>query len=296
MRVLVLGATGSIGTAVSTELKARGYDVVALARSKSSSEKLEKLGYETILGDIRSPNKWSTIIHSVDAIVHAAVTFTDDMGDVDRRLLEELSAQAVNRTNPLRMIYTGGCWLYGATGNAIATEEEINFNPISSFAWMVDNARFLLDRPEFNTAIIHPAMVYHSEGGVFARFLEQAAVGCSIEIWGSHSVRWPLIHRDDLAVAYCSLLANDALAGHFNASSEKGVRVGEIAEHIAQTAGNELPFVERTMEDVVREHGEWAEGPTLDQQMASDKLRQQTGWSPRVTDYSKTKLNLPSMR
>ena len=292
MRVLVLGATGSIGTAVAAELKARGHSVVALARSQSSNEKLDKFGYETVFGDLRHPANWIAVVHSVDAVVQVATTFTDDMGYVDRQVLEEISAQTVGRSSPLRMIYTGGCWLYGATGNTVATEET-EFNPISSFAWMIDNARFLLDHSGFNAAVIHPAMVYHSEGGVFDLFMEQAAAGCPIEVWGNSSVRWPLIRRDDLATAYCLLVEDDALGGHFNGSSETGVRVGEIVAHIAQLARSELPFIERTLEDVVNEYGDWAEGPTLDQQMASDKLRTATGWAPKITDYRKSRLVMP---
>jgi hypothetical protein len=35
---------------------------------------------------------------------------------------------------------------------------------------------------------------------------------------------------------------------------------------------------------LIAEHGEWAEGPTLDQQMSSRKIRDSLNWQPIHTD------------
>ncbi len=280
MRVLILGATGSIGTAVAAELKDFGHQVVGLARTANSAGVLKNLGYGVVIGDIRAPADWSNIVNSVDAIVQVAVTFTDDMGAVDRCLIEELHRAVEQRPIPLRFIYTGGCWLYGATGDTVA-DEMTPFQPIASFAWMVENAAFILAAERFNTAVIHPAMTYCQDGGILSRFAEQAAAQRSIEIWGNQDVRWPLVHRDDLATAYRLMLERPDLTGHFNVSAEEGVRVGELAAEIAKRYGNHLPFIVRTRADVVAEYGGWAEGPILDQQMSSAKIRTATGWRPK---------------
>ena len=228
MRILILGATGSIGTSVAAELKFHGHQVIALARSAKSQKTLETLSYEVVQGDIRTPANWSEIVHSVDAIVQVAVTFTDDMRAVDRCLIEELHRAIEQRPIPLRFIYTGGSWLYGATGGTVA-DETTPFQPIASFAWMVDNAAFVLAAEKFNTVVIHPAMTYCQDGGIFSRFAEHAATQRNIEIWGNLDVRWPLVHRDDLATAYRLMLERPDLTGHFNVSAEEGVRVGELA-------------------------------------------------------------------
>jgi len=289
MRVLVLGATGSIGTAVAAELHANNHTVIALARSNISKETLQNLGYVTLMGNIRKPAEWSAVVDHVDAIVQVATTFTDDMGDVDRLLLKELGLKAKRNSRNLRFIYTGGCWLYGETGDKVA-DETTPFQPIPSFAWMVENAEYLLAAEAFNSAIIHPAMVYHQKGGVFTRFIEQATTHHSIEIWGSRDVRWPLVHRDDLAVSYRLLLENQNLTGHFNASTQEGVRVSEITAEIAKQFGSSSQTVGRKMESVIAEYGSWAEGPSLDQQMTAQKLRTTTGWQPVFTDFAKTEF------
>ncbi len=284
MRILVLGATGSIGTAVAAELKRAGHQVVGLARSAESGERLTAQGYAVLEGDLRAPEAWSDAVTEVDGLVQVAATFTEDMGAVDRGVIEAIARSAGGRSTPLRLVYTGGCWLYGATGDLVATEET-PFNPIAPFAWMLDNAAFLAEASSLNLVILHPAMVYHREGGVFSRFLDPMQAGEAVEVWGHRKVRWPLIHRDDLASAYRLLVERSNLTGHFNASAEEGVTVGEVVDALIARFGGPCCVIERPLEEVVAEQGDWAEGPTLDQQMGSQKLRRITGWTPKVSDY-----------
>ena len=55
MRVLLLGATGTIGRAVLHALIARGHEVVALARPETSAAKVAQLGATVVHGDIGTP-------------------------------------------------------------------------------------------------------------------------------------------------------------------------------------------------------------------------------------------------
>ncbi len=284
MRILLLGGTGSIGTAVTRELVTAGHHILALSRSEASDRTLADLGAVVFRGDLREPQAWAHMVGSCEAVVHVAATFSDDMGEVDRRVVEALLSATEGSGAGRRFLYTGGCWLYGATGDEIATETR-PFNPLPSFAWMLEHGAKLLEAPQFSTAILHPAMVYHEAGGVFARFVEQARAGQPIEIWGSPETRWPLIHRGDLATAYRLLLERPDLTGHFNAAAEEGVRVKEIAAAIAGHYGRPNEFPVLTVEGLIAEHGGWAEGPSLDQQMSAERLRGETGWRPEVEDF-----------
>ena len=202
------------------------------------------------------------------------------MGPVDRRVLAALMQAAETAGSRPRFIYTGGCWLYGETGDEVATEES-SFNPLPAFAWMLENGARLEASPSFSAAIIHPGMVYHAGGGAFARFMENAHRNEPIEIWGDAGIRWPLVHRDDLARAYRLLLERPDLTGHFNASAQAGVKVGKIATWFAGATG----IVVKTAEMAVADHGSLAEGPMLDQQMSATKLQNICNWIPRHVDF-----------
>ena len=121
MKVLILWATGSIGVAVAAEMAAHGHEVIALARSASAAEALKAKGYEILHGDLLRPAEWADAIRTVEAVIHVAATFDDDMEVVDRNLITTLIAAAGSTERPIRFVHTGGCWLYGATGDQVAT-------------------------------------------------------------------------------------------------------------------------------------------------------------------------------
>ncbi len=282
MRVLILGATGSIGSVVTDELISNGYSILALARSDKSEETLKAKGASVIRGDIIHPDPWRHAIHDVDAIIHVATTFGDDMGDVDRRLIHSLIEEGKSLERKLRFIFTGGCWLYGATGDTVAIEES-PFNPMPVFSWMVENAKAIINADCFEGIVIHPAMVYHRDGGVITRYLDSAEENGRIETWGSPDTRWPVVHQLDLAVAYRLALEKGMPGEHYNIAAEEGVPVFAMADAIARRYGLETDHVERGVAGLIEEHGEWAEGPTLDQQMSGEKAKRDLGWQPTYT-------------
>ena len=285
MKVFVLGGTGLIGSAIVAEITRRSHHVVALSRSENSDEKLTALGTESRRGDLAEPSHWADFAVSCDAIIQVAATFGDDMGDVDAKAMSAIVKAAESLSEPVRLIYTGGCWLYGETGDEVATEER-PFDPLPSFAWMVSHSEMLLNAANLNAVIVHPAMVYDvADGGVFRRYISAAKAGRPLEIWGSAQTRWPLIESGDLASAYCDLLERPELVGHYNAAAEEGVPVGEIVSKVAESFQSQLEPLLVNVNDAVAKNGAWAKGPTLDQQMSAQKLKIATGWNPKKNDY-----------
>lgn len=283
MRVLVLGATGYIGFPIVQELLSAGHDVVALVRSDKGSERLGSIGAETVRGDIQSPQPWLPVLGGVDAVVHAAATFTDDMGAVDRHLVETIIDGTSRFPHRIRFLYTGGCWLYGRTGDAVATEES-GMNPIASFRWMVENAGLLMAAPHVDTIVVHPAMVYDRDGGAIARYLESADSAGRVEIWGSRDTRWPVVHKADLAKAYLLALQRGEPGRRYNIAAQEGVFVGDIADAISERMGlSEAPLVMLSEEILMRE-SEWSDGPMLDQQMSAALAHEHLDWRPQYTD------------
>lgn len=280
MRVLVLGGTGSIGSAVLTELLAAGHDVLALARSENSAALMEAHGAKILRGDMRNPAGWVPSVPEIDAVIHAATDFSDEMDAIDRRLLDALLPALSTMLRRVRLVYTGGCWLYGETGQRIATETT-PFDPLPAFAWSVPTIERVLAAPEVDALIIHPAMVYTHDGGVFSSFVDDARAGSPIAVVGGEHVHWPLVHADDLAVLYRLALERGAAGASYNGSAVAGLPVGAIVRAIARRFGLAAPELRTVGADTIAaEKGEWARGYGLDQQMSGGRARRELGWRP----------------
>lgn len=72
MRILVLGATGATGRLIVSKAVAKGYEVVALVRSKAKAEDL--VGAELVEGDARNPAALTRAIAGCDAVISSLGT------------------------------------------------------------------------------------------------------------------------------------------------------------------------------------------------------------------------------
>ncbi|QFI69333.1 NAD-dependent epimerase/dehydratase family protein [Sinorhizobium alkalisoli] len=279
MQVFVMGGTGTIGLAVVRELVERGHEVVGLARSSSSAAALEEVGASALAGDIRMPGVWLKDLPKIEAVIHAATDFAADMGDVDSQLLDALLPVLAKMGKP-RFVYTGGCWLYGATGSKPAVETS-PFDPLPAFAWMVPQLRRVLAATEIRGTVVHPAMVYNRSGGVFLSFLDHARKGGPVPVVDGGHVRWPLVHADDLAVLYALVLECAEAGQSYNGAALTGLPVGPLASAIATVFGGaDCNTRIISADEVAKLRGEWARGYALDQSMSGEKARSALGWRP----------------
>ncbi|KQU76359.1 hypothetical protein ASC75_01680 [Aminobacter sp. DSM 101952] len=280
MRIFLLGGTGFIGSHVLRRLVEAGHEVIGLARSETSADRLRAAGAVPLRGDLRAPAQWVAEIPAVDGVIHAASDFGDDMGPVETALLDALQPVLGAMPKPPRFIYTGGCWLFGATGERVATEDS-PFAPLPAFGWMIDNMRRVLDAPEVSAAAIHPAMVYSAAGGVFSSFMEAMRDGVPIDVIGSEQVVWPLVHAEDLAELYLRVLEKAQPGSVYNGSAIDGLAVAEIVAAVARQMGTERPDIRIVSADRAAERlGEWARGYAISQRLSGGKARRELGWKP----------------
>ena len=293
MRVFVLGGTGSIGSAVVRELVARGHQVFGLARSEASAAKLGEFGATALAGSIASPESWIGKLAGIDAVIHAACDFSTDMGAIEGRLLDALLPALARQPSRSRLIYTGGCWLFGATGDEVATEARA-FCPLPAFAWMIPNLQRVLAAPGIDGIVIHPAMVYQPQAGVFRRFAREAIEGEAVRVVKSEAVRWPLVHSEDLATLYALALERAPSGSSYIGAAIEGLPVGRIARAFARrfATRRDDPLIV-SADTIAAELGEWARGYALDQRLSGDKARRELGWRPQHLDPEAEIARLP---
>jgi nucleoside-diphosphate-sugar epimerase len=281
LRVFVLGGTGSIGSAVVRQLVARRHEVLGLARSDASAAKLGEFGATAIASNIAFPEPWIRELAGIDAVIQAAYDFSTDMAAIERRLLDALLPALARQANKPRFIYTGGCWLFGATGDEVATEE-MPFNPLSAFAWMVPHLQRVLAAPGIDDIVIHPAMVYAPRGGVFHRFAREACERDAVRVVDSEAVRWPLVHGEDLADLYALALERAPAGSSYIGSAIEGFPVGHIARAFAKRFHQDPRIISTDV--IAAELGEWARGYALDQRLSGAKAQRELGWKPKHLD------------
>lgn len=111
-RIFVTGATGFLGQAIVKNLLDNNYDIVGLARNKSSAAMLENLGATAHIGSLEDIDSVLAGIEGVDAVIHTA--FNHDFAaykqscEDDRHIILALGKALNNKSCPL--IVTSGPW------------------------------------------------------------------------------------------------------------------------------------------------------------------------------------------
>ncbi len=283
-RIFMTGGTGSIGKAVLKQMVTAGHEVTALTRTDTGAAQITSFGAQPLMGDITAPDFWMQEAATSDVFIHLASSYDLEMAQTEPRLLSALFDAVRTRKEPLRFLYTGGGWLFGQTGNDIA-DEATPLRAITAFKWAQDAIESLPDRPGLLVSVIHPAMVYAPDGGVFTRMMRALRAGRPAPLMGSEHIRWPLIHREDTATAYLAIARASDPAGVFNLVAEQGVPIGEIARVLGAQAGVKTPPAILPRKWALRQHGIWAEGPMLDLQMRSTRMAD-LGWAPSFRVFS----------
>jgi uncharacterized protein YbjT (DUF2867 family) len=103
--ILVVGATGTLGGAVTRMLLAQGQPVRILARSQSNYQPLVEAGAQVVLGDLKEPGSLEAACQGVDTVITTANSAArggeDNPQTVDlegnRHLIDEALAAGVNQ-------------------------------------------------------------------------------------------------------------------------------------------------------------------------------------------------------
>jgi nucleoside-diphosphate-sugar epimerase len=117
MKVFVTGATGFVGTAVVQELLANGHQVLGLARSEESVNKLIAAGAEAHRGDLNDFESLKAGAGNCDAVIHLGFVhdFTrfEEMCKLDGQVIEAIGEALIGTEKPF--LITSGTALFSKT-------------------------------------------------------------------------------------------------------------------------------------------------------------------------------------
>ncbi len=279
MRIFVTGASGFIGSAIVKKLQARGYDVLGLARSEASAEKLQQQNVQVIRGDLQDIASLRHAVEQSDGVIHAGYIHDfsrmDHAAEVDQQAIVAMGEILAGSDRPL--IVTSGTALV-APGQ-LATEQI----PPRAGAHPRSNSNIaalaLADRG-VRVALVRLPPTVHGAGdrGFVPMLIAMAKEKGAAVYVGDGENRWPAVHRDDAAELFC-LAAEQAEAGAIlHAVQEEGIPFRQIAETIG--AGLELPVKSLTPDEARSWLGWMAFFAATDNPSSSAWTRQTFGWQP----------------
>jgi nucleoside-diphosphate-sugar epimerase len=292
MKIFVTGASGWIGSAVVPELLEAGHQVIGLARSDESAQKLEAAGVEVRRGDLDSLDVLRDAASESDGVIHLAfnheIAFSGNFqgaADADRKAVE-VFAEALKGTNKPLVIASG---LLGLTPGRVVTEKDghdigmENIMKGSGPQVRHSTAEFVLSLASsgVRSSIVRLSPTNHGDGdnGFMATIVKIARDKGVSGYIGDGTSRWPAVHRLDSAHLFRLAVDNAPAGSTLHAAADEGIQIKDIAEIIGRHLN--LPVVSIAPEDAA-EHFTWMSSfLALDSPASSQITRELLDWQPK---------------
>lgn len=284
MRILLTGATGTIGSAVARVLVDAGHAVTALVRKPAQATALERAGLAVVHGDLAEPDSYRAAASENEALVHTAMDYGGDTAEADRIAVDTLLG-VLGRGRARRLVYTSGCWVLGDTGGKDAAEDASTARPAELVRWRVNHERTVLeaDAPGAGTVVLRPGIVYGGPGSLTSAWYRRAVSKGAAPVIGDGENHWSFVDREDLARLYLALVESAAV-GVFHGVDNHPVRAREATAAASRAAGAGGRVERLELEEARASLGLVADALVLDQRLVTRRAGE-VGWAPRCASY-----------
>lgn len=278
MRVFVTGATGFIGTALVQELIGVGHQVLGLARSEASAQKLTDAGAEVLFGDLEDLASLRKGAAETDGVIHAGFihdfTRFAEVCAIDKKAIEVIGEVLAGSHKPF--IVTSGTAL--VSPGKLATEA---IKPPVSPGWPRASEQ-TGDAVGAAAVRLSPSVHGDDDHHGFVPILVNTAreKGFSAYI-GDGQNRWNAVHRLDAANLFRLALENAEPGARYHASAEEAITVKAIAEAIGQQLN--IPVKSISAEEAATHFGWFAHMAAIDCPSSSQWTQETLSWNPTHT-------------
>ena len=290
--VVVIGATGHVGTFLVPRLVRAGHDVIAVSRG--------------LREPYRADEAWADVRRVVLDRDELADAFPAAVADLKADVVVDMTcftrADAANLVDGLRgnvglLLHCGTIWVHGSS-SAVPTTEADHRGPFGDYGTgKAEIEDLLLAESELRCVVLRPGHItgpgwpmINAVGNLDLEVWHRLATGQPVDMpnFGLETVHH--VHADDVAQAFqLALDRPDVAAGNaYNVVSERAMTLRGIATAVAGWFGHEadlrfVPFdqfragtdgdlADASWEHIVRSHS-----------MSIDKARRHLGYAPRYT-------------
>jgi nucleoside-diphosphate-sugar epimerase len=289
MRIFVTGASGWIGSAVMAELLEGGHDVVGLARSDASAQRLEAAGAMVLRGDVDDPDGLAKAAADSDGVIHLAFQHEVAFGGnfaaaaaADRRAVEAMGAALADSDRPF--VLASGT--LGLTAGRVATENdglvpsaEMRANPAGRRAATALLALSLRGIGVRSSVLRFPPTV-HGDGdhGFVATLVDIARRRGVAGYVGGGTNRWPAVHRSDAARLARRAVEAAPAGSVLHAVADEGVPFREIVGAIGRRLG--VPTTSVAPVDAAEHFAHLGHFVAVDSPATAAVTRELLAWEP----------------
>lgn len=246
--VLVTGATGFTGSALTRRLIADGCRVTAFARPSSNVSALAELGVEVITLDITDYEQVARSMRPFDRVFHTAGSYRQEHADLDefrrvnvdatRHLLQAALDQGVGR-----FVHCSTAGIHGPVDD-LPADETYRAKPNDHYQETKLEGELLAHEYFANGlpgTVIRPGAIYGPGDRRFLKLFGPIKKGFFVMI-GSGNTCYHLVYIDDLVEGF--ILASEreeALGEAFIIAGERHCTLNEMAAEIARAVGVRPP-------------------------------------------------------
>ncbi|HKJ62654.1 MAG TPA: NAD(P)-dependent oxidoreductase [Hyphomicrobiales bacterium] len=256
MKVLLTGHKGYIGSVLTPMLLERGHDVTGY--DSDLFRECTFTGELTEVPSIEKDTRDAAIddVAGFDAIIHLAGLSNDPLGDYKPELTDDVNCKAsvniaelAKQAGVQRFLFASSCSNYGASGDNFLSENA-DFNPVTPYGKSkvdVERAVSPMADEKFSPTFLRASTAH----GLSPRMRFDLVVN-NLTAWAfttgqvylkSDGTPWrPIVHVEDIALAYISVLEADRDLIHnqaFNVgSTTENYQIREIADMVQKVVPN----------------------------------------------------------
>lgn len=288
MKLFITGASGHVGSLVTAELIKNGHQVVGLARSEESAQKLQAAGAEVIRGSLDELDVVTEAAKESDGVIHLAFRHDLAFGGapdgmqqaaaIDRTVLEALGDVLEGTNKPL--VGVGGTLLFAQARLGRPGLE----TDVLTGGGRIENENLVIGFKDrgIRSSVVRLSPTTHGEhdnnSGFIPTLITIARKNGFAGYSGDGQNHWTAVHELDAAKLF-RLAAEKAPAGsRLHGVADEALTLKEISETIAGKLGIEIKSM--TAEETQASFGPWSFAVTADAPASNKITKELLGWEP----------------